>query len=74
MAGRENSPIDPEDVLRLMKYPISAKQLAQRLGRSTSSIMHVIDRHLGDRIEEDMRLGSGRRRARHFWRKGERWG
>ena len=70
MAGRENSPIDPEVVLRLLKYPVTADQVAQRLGRSNSSIGHIIRTHLSDQVESEKRVGKGNRLPlMHYWRK-----
>ena len=69
MAGRENSPIDPADVLRCLKFPISAKQVGKRLGRTSSSVTHIIERHLSDQVESDLRITQGTRMARHYWRK-----
>jgi len=70
MAGRENSPINPTAILRLMTHPISAGQIAARLGRSSSSITHVINTHLLDQVECEKRLGKlNRLPVMHYWRK-----
>lgn len=68
MAGKTNSPIDPALIRKVLTYPISARQIAGRVGCHAATVTYIIATHFADVVDSDMRYGNGSRsKERHYW-------
>lgn len=68
MAGKINSPINPALIRKVLTYPISARQIAGRVGCHAGTVTYIIAKHFANDVDSDLRYGNGSRsKERHYW-------